>query len=123
MYSSGSIRTRTIIHRTSAGGRKKCKPQEVISKNRETISSFFYSYLVRTNQADYTKHIDDAYVLFKDCGAEPRIISNMQVMYAGCMCFAPDKKEYFIEQITKILAFQIQDFQQNSVTKQFLKVM
>lgn len=124
IYSSGSIRTRTIMHRTSSAGRiMSIKPQEVIRDNKELLTSFLYSYITKTNKSDYDKYIDEWYKIFGNMWAEPRVVSNMQIMYAGCMAFAPHMKEYFIEKITQVLKYQIQDFEQNSVTRQFLKVM
>lgn len=78
---------------------------------------------MKTNKEDYNKYIDEWYKIFGNMWAEPRVVSNMQIMYAWCMAFAPNMKDYFVEKITQVLKYQIQDFQQNSVTKQFLKVM
>jgi hypothetical protein len=39
------------------------------------------------------------------------------------MTFAPHLKDYFIEKLKLVMKVQVQDFEQNSVTKQFLKVM
>ncbi len=123
IYTSGSIRTRTIIHRTSTAWRTDCKPQDIIKKNKELASSFLYSYLVWTKKEDYDKYITEWYEIFKHMWAEPRVVSNIQIMYAWCMAFAPHLKDYFIEKLKLVMKVQVQDFEQNSVTKQFLKVM
>jgi len=61
--------------------------------------------------------------LFRDNKIEPRIIHNAIMMYAGFISYAPDKKDYAIDILKKIIAQQQHDFEDNGTAQQILKVV
>ena len=122
---SGSIRSRCILitinkfHKNSA----LQWASKVISDAKIQLAWFFGSFARKTLHADYIMHLEDGLKLFNGKWAPHRIVSNLALMYAGCMAYAPDKKEIFIWILSDILAEQIHDFNTNGEWAMFLKIV
>jgi hypothetical protein len=87
------------------------------------FESFFGTYCTHTSVQDYQAALKESSSLFYRRGVEPRISDNISIMYAGCMAFAPEMKETFIEQCNALIDAQTEDFHENGESQKMLKIL
>lgn len=121
---SGSVRTRSVIWKTKASGRKNCNPLDIINNNKEVLSSFQSSYISSTCKFDYDNELNYARKTFYKKGIENRILDNICVLYAGVMAFAWElHRDRMKEIFDYLLQIQITDFENNWTTSKFIALI
>lgn len=56
-------------------------------------------------------------------GIERRILTNIVLMYAGSVCFAPDKRDLFMKVCNELLDVQIEDFSRNGTIAEIMNIL
>lgn len=97
--------------------------EKLVELKKNIIDSFVNSYFTLSTREKYFEAINEWEELFRDNKIEPRIIHNAIMMYAGFITFAPDKKDYAIDILKKVIAQQQHDFEDNGTAQQILKVV
>jgi len=124
MYSSGSIRTRTIVHKTRKAGRMEwADVKKLIHDNTDFISTFLGSYISQVSHATYMEAFNEARAILYRPGVEPRIIDNFCTFYAGCVSFAPEHKEIMTEKMISLMMAQQEDYNENGQAAQVIKIL
>lgn len=123
MYSSGSIRTRTIVHKTRKSGRRDwVDVKKIIRDNGDFLSTFIGSYLMTVTKKEYMKAYEEARSVLYIPGVEPRIIDNFCTFYAGCIAFAPEHRETLVAKMKLLIQEQQADYNENGQSAQIVKI-
>lgn len=124
MYSSWSIRTRTIVHKTKKSWRMDgVDVKKIIADNSELISTFIWSYAMTVSKSNYMKAYNEARDILYIQWVEPRIIDNFCTFYAGSVAFAPQHKDTLIEKMKALILEQQADYNENGQHAQIIKIL
>ena len=97
--------------------------KHIVREHEELISSFIGSFVLSVKKDVYLNNFNEARNVIYKRGVEPRIIDNFRIMYAGCVSFAPEYKEKFIELIAWLMDQQQSDFEENGQSQQIIKIL
>lgn len=123
--SSGSIRSRCILITTD----KKYKRTDVqwasklINDAKWKLAGFLSAYVKNTSFELYNEWLEEGLKRFGKQCTNHRLVSNMSLLYAGCMAFAPDHQKVFESILDELLAEQMKDFDTNGEWAKFLKLI
>lgn len=123
--SSGSIRSRCIIVTMD----KKYKRSDVqwasklINDAKWQLAWFLTAYTKWTWEWIYKQFLQEWLDRFGKACSNHRLVSNISLLYAGCMAFAPEHKETFESILDELLAEQMKDFDTNGEWAQFMKLI
>ena len=123
-YDEGSLRTRSIKYTAQKQSRMLGSlPMAVLEENKNTIQSFFSTYLARTDKAEFDKYRIKWQKLFAKPWVEPRISDNIGFMYAWSMAFAPDKEELITRLCKQLLDDQVVDYNENGESQKIVRLI
>lgn len=122
---SGSIRSRCVLITTD----KKYKRSDVqwaskrITDAKGKLAGFLSSYVKSTEEDVYRQWLQEWLDRFGKQCTNHRLVSNMSLLYAGCMAFAPEYQNIFEDILDNLLKEQMQDFELNGEWAKFMKII
>jgi hypothetical protein len=117
----GATRSRTIILKI-----KKSSQTDGFMKNFKKFTyykNFLFSYLEKADRKTWDEAFEEGIDLFVMRGVDARIKTNIAVMYASCVAYAPEKKEEFQVLCMGLLQEQMKDFMENGTSAEIIKVI
>ncbi len=123
--SSGSIRSRCILITTD----KRYKRNDVqgasklINEAKWKLAWFLSTYVKSTDDGPYRQWLDAGLDRFGKQCTNHRLVSNMSLLYAWCMAFAPENQKIFEDILDELLSEQMKDFDTNGEGAQFMKII
>jgi len=120
---SGATRTRSIIWKVKKTGQWKVIPENLLNKNRELMNSFCYSYFQGSKKELYDAALEEGYEYFFAQWMERRILTNIVILYAGAMAFAPHLSDTFKVVCKELLAIQLEDFNRNGTIAEIINIL
>lgn len=120
---SGATRSRSLIWKVKKSGQGKCVPENVLAENRDIMGSFCYSFYQWAKESIYREAITEGYEMFFRPGIERRILTNVVLMYAWSVCFAPDKQDLFARVCNELLDVQLEDFSRNGTIAEIMNIL
>ena len=122
---SGSIRSRCVLITTD----KKYKRSDVqgaskrITEAKWRLAWFLSAYVKWTSQVEYEEWLKVGLERFWAQCTNHRLVSNMALLYAGCMTFAMEHRKTFEAILDELLADQMKDFEANGEGAKFMKII
>lgn len=117
----GATRTRAIMLNMKRSSQRKDFKSNI--KKFKSHKYFWSSYVQDSSRADYYEAYEEWLELFNVPGVEARVKTNVALMYAGSMAFAPDRKDVFQSICMQILEEQMKDFNENGTSNEIIKVI
>ena len=118
-----AVRTRSIQYQFSSRNKIIWNFHKTLREWEWLLDWLLYTYFNRSNWEKYKQYLDEWFEIFWKNTTETRIKDNMSLLYAGCMCFDPNKKYEYIDVFSKLINFQQDDFEKNSTSMQIIKAI
>lgn len=123
MVKDGAVRTRALQVHLSPSDRIDGDFDWILRKLEKHFKKLQHTYVQKSKWEDYLTHYETGRKFFSKMTDEKRIVSNLAYVFAGCMCYNTAWEKQYKDVLKKLWKYQIKDVQQNSTSKQILKLI